>query len=112
MDAETAIAYLANLIGKALREEYIIDDQGRRVRSKHAATIINDDGQLTLWDDIRTASEEFMAIAFQQRRRGIVADCKQIKTDVDSYNDNNTHGGHFQLSLDFRRDVEEQEIDV
>lgn len=101
---------LANQIGRAMREEYITDPQGRRVRAKHAAKIDNDDGQQTVWDDIRTAPHDFMEVAFHQRRRGIVADCRQLKADVDSYNENNNHGEYFQLILDFTYDVEESEI--
>ena len=40
-----------------------------------------------LWDDIRTASRHHMQMAFQLRRRRITYECKQVKTDVDSYND-------------------------
>jgi hypothetical protein len=50
-----------------------------------------------------------MLMAFQQRRSQIVGDCRQLKTDVDSYNDNNTHKGHYQLPLDFTWDVAERE---
>jgi hypothetical protein len=33
-----------------------------------------------------------MEIAFQQRRQQILGDCRQLKTDVDSYNDNYNSG--------------------
>jgi hypothetical protein len=51
-----------------------------------------------------------MELAFQQRRRGVVADCRQLKADVDSYNQNNENGGYIQLSLNFTYDVEELEL--
>ena len=92
---------------RALREEYIRDAQGRRVRSKHA---IREDGvQGRLWADIHTAPREHMEVAFQQRRDQIVADCFQLKTDVDSYNDNHNDGEPIQILLDFRTDVQEQQ---
>ena len=48
----------------------------------------------------------------QQRRRGVLGDCKQLKTDVDSYNDNNAHGAHIQMSFDFEPDLKELEQDT
>lgn len=97
-------------LGRALREEYITDPQGRRVRAKHAARMDRDEGeQGALWDDIRTASHEHLKIAFQQRRQGIVGDCHRLKIDVDSYNDNRRPEVPIQLGLDFTNDVEEME---
>jgi hypothetical protein len=92
-----------------MREEYITDPQGRRVRAKHAAMRLQGEIQLTLWDDIRTAGKEHMEVAFQQRRQQIVGDCKQLKTDVDSFNDNNKQGAVIQLTLNFTNDVAEAE---
>ena len=62
-----------------------------------------------LWDDIRTASRSHMEVAFQLRRKHIVAECRQVKADVDSYND--THPGEqpIQMVMDFTEDVEELE---
>src|SRR5688572_20796221 len=77
----------AEEVARALREEYITDPQGRRVRAKHVADIRRGGRQFKLWDDIRDASHEHMRTAFQQRRLGIVGDCRQLKVDVDSYND-------------------------
>lgn len=108
--SDTIISQCAEQLSRAMREEYISDSQGRRVRAKHAATFREDGEQQTLWDDIRTASHEHMEIAFQQRRKAIVGDCRQLKADVDSYNENNANGAQFQLTLDFTRDVEELEL--
>jgi hypothetical protein len=93
---------------KAFRDQHHSDPQGRQVRTWHAA--VNKSGeQGTFWGDIRSAPEEHMEVAFQQRRSQIVGDCTQLKTDVDSWNDNNTHGGSFQLILDFTDDAEERQ---
>lgn len=104
-----AVNKCANDVSDSLREEYVTDPQGRRVRANHAATILRGEEQLTLWDDIRTAKKEHMEIAFQQRRQNIVGDCKQLKTDVDSFNDNNKEGAFIQLTLNFTNDVAEAE---
>jgi hypothetical protein len=52
-----------------------------------------------------------MQIAFQERRQQIVGDCRQLKLDVDSYNDNKNDGKPIQLVLDFTLDVAEAELE-
>lgn len=74
----------ADELARAMREEYIVDPQGRTVRAKHAARIPNKGQQVTLWADIRTAPRKHMEVAFKQRRNQIVGDCCQLKADVDS----------------------------
>jgi len=37
----------------------------------------------------------------------MVGDCKQLKTDVDSYNDNNPHGKYIEICFDSRDDLDE-----
>lgn len=106
------ISQCARDLARAMREEYYTDPQGRHVRVKHAARYSDkqDDGsktQTTLWDDIRTSTHEHMTRAFGLRRGQIVGECKQLKTDIDSYNDNNKEGKKIQTSLDFRDDVAE-----
>ena len=63
--------------------------------------------QITLWDDIRTATPKHMEIAFQQRRQQVVGDCRQLKTDVDSYNENRKPERPIQIIFDFTFDIEE-----
>ncbi len=95
-------------MGKASREEYIRDSQGRRVRAKH---VVRGEGETGfLWADIHTAPREHMAVAFDQRRDQIVADCAQLKCDVDSYNQNQNGGDPIQLRLEFSKDVLEYEL--
>lgn len=99
----------ANQLARAMREEYITDPQGRTVRAKHVARKERGGEQIRLWADIRTADREHMEIAFQQRRQQIVGDCRQLKTDIDSYNDNRNTGLPIQTSFDFTLDLEELE---
>ena len=100
----------AEHLARAMREEYITDPQGRTVRAKHAARIKRDAQQLVLWADIRTASRQHMEIAFQQRRQQIVGDCRQLKVDVDSYNENGNRGTAIQMIFDFTDDLAELEL--
>ncbi len=50
-----------------------------------------------------------MALSFQQRRVCIVADCRKLKVDVDSYNQNRNDGLPIQMVWDFTDDLEEIE---
>lgn len=109
-----AISLCAHDLARAASQEYYTDAQGRRVRKKHAVRqLIEEEGkpkQLVLWADITNAPPEHMHMSLQQRRTGIVGDCKQLKTDLDSYNDNNVHGAEIQMSFDFSEDL--QELDM
>ena len=105
-----SIRQCAREIARVLREEYYTDSKGRRVRTKHPVKVKRKDGgQTSLWDDIRTAPREHMEMSFQQRRGRIVGDCRQVKTDVDSYNDAHVEDEPIQLVLDFTKDVAELE---
>ena len=104
---DAAVRRCAEDIARAMREEYLTDPQGRSVRAKHAARITIDGEQLMLWEDIRTAEPKHMRIAFQQRRQQIVGDCHQLKTDVDSYNENANTGKSIQMEFDFTQDLAE-----
>ncbi len=101
------VSQCARQLSRALRDEYMTDPQGRRVRTKHSARVMKEGEQMVLWDDIRTASRDHMQIAFQQRRRQIVDDCHQLKMDADSFNENRSPLRPIQLSFDFTLDLEE-----
>jgi hypothetical protein len=112
---KSAVDLLVSEAGAALREEYFTDDQGRRVRKKHVVRVSSEDEfgnkkQLTLWNDITTASPEHMLASLQQRRMGIADDCWQLKQDLDSYNDNWNPGERIQIWFDFMEDMEEREL--
>lgn len=102
----------AEQFSRAMREEYTTDASGRRIRVKHAVTIRRGGEQTALWDDIRTAPRSHMERAFQQRRDQIVGDCRQLKNDVDSYNEAHGEMPPIQLVLDFTLDMIELEKKV
>lgn len=99
----------AEHISRAMREEYITDPQGRTVRAKHAARIKQEGHQMVLWADSRTATHEHMETALKQRRSMIVGDCRQLKNDMDSYNDNREPEKPIQIIFDFTDDLAELE---
>ena len=101
------VGLAADQFSKAMREMYHKDPQGRKVRTLHAAKVRRNGKQYQLWDDMRTAGQPYMMAAFQQRRRAIVSDCWQLKTDVESYNQNHNPGTEIQLPWDFTHDLAE-----
>ena len=92
-----------------MREEYMTDRKGRPVRLLHPAPLETEDQTEIVWDDIRTAPRDHMLMSFQHRRRGIVGDCRQMKTDVDSYNDAHADAEPIQIVFDFTMDLAELE---
>ncbi|MCF6322973.1 MAG: hypothetical protein L3J89_01395 [Gammaproteobacteria bacterium] len=103
------IGQCADDLAKALREEYKTDVKGRRVRTKHVVKYSKNGKQLYLWADIDTAPRDHMVKAFAQRRKQVVGDCHQLKTDVDYYNDKNSTIEPIQVVLDFTDDVLEMQ---
>lgn len=114
---KSMIEQCAGELAAAMREEYFTDPQGRKVRAKHAVRELVElaDGkheQLALWVDIKDATHEQMLLAFQFRRKLVFADCRQLKTDVDSYNENYSTGQHVEMCFDFGEDLLESEQPV
>ena len=94
-----------------MREEYITDPQGRRVRKKHA---IRNNKQLAFWVDIEDpeTTTEQIEEALQARRAMVFTDCRQLKNDMDSYNENWNREDPIQMSFDFTEDLAESEQPV
>jgi hypothetical protein len=101
---------LAGDMARALREEYRTDETGRRYRVNHAVRITRGGVQMSLWAELDSAPRDYMVKAFAQRRRQIVGDCVQLKTDVDVYNDKHTDAEPIQVVLDFTEDVAEAQL--
>ena len=110
-DISPAVAkrVLANEIGRALREEYITDTKGRRIRVKYSAKVRRKEGEppLTLWGDVRTEPMSFLRVAHAGRRNGIVAEARQWYNDGRFINETHPNDEQLPLILNFTRDVEE-----
>ena len=105
-----AAKVLRKELAVAMRQEYMEDPQGRRIRRNHAERLPHREGQQkqgVLWHDIATATRPQMQAAFQQRRQGIVMDCRQLQQDVDSFNTNWNTSIDIQMVFDFEEDLEE-----
>lgn len=109
MPISAVIDRCANDIGEAMAEIYFTDQKGRRVRMLHPATVKRQGTLFTEWDDIRTASRSHMHLSSQQKRRSIVGECRQLKTDIDSFNDAHPNETPIQISFDFTMDIAEIE---
>ena len=104
----------AREMARALREELEPDPQGRLVRRNHCCpsereqadgTIIQEE----LWGTFDSLTRSQVHTSFQLRRKNIFGDCKQLKTDADSYNDFKNPGKAIQLCFDFSEDIAESE---
>jgi hypothetical protein len=112
---DEAIDILTRHVSYAMRTQFTIDPDGRRVRRKHAVRYSErrPNGtytQTTFWYDKDIAPPQFMLESFQQRRAGAADVCWQIKQDLDSYNKFDNKGAPLQISFDFRDDMEEREL--
>lgn len=96
-----AAAKCAEELSEAMRTDFTMDAHGNRVRVMHAATR----PQGTLWDHIATASREHMELSTAQRRNGIVGEVKQLKTDIDYFNQLHRDEEPLQCSFNFTNDL-------
>jgi hypothetical protein len=90
---------------KALREQYIKDDDGQSVRAKHVFRERKGDQQQYLWGDIRNAPRKHIEGSFRQRREQVVGDLRQLDRDNNYWQ--KTHPGEkpIQIVFDFTDDV-------
>lgn len=54
-----------------------------------------------LWEDMRTAPRAHVEVVFAQRRNQIIGDCRQLKADVDSFNDPKRGDNPIQMIFNF-----------
>ena len=106
---DLAIQKCAEEISTALREVYITAEDGTRVRIYHARRLTKDGRQQTLWANMFDAPRGHIEVALQQRREMILGDCRQLKYDVDYYNQAHRSQPVIQISFDFGEDLAEEE---
>jgi len=109
--AVDAVRLVAKSIRRAFRETRITDPQNRSVRDWYGLPegieIKGVPVQRVLWNTRDASTPERMRRAFSYRRQAVGYDCARLQTEVDSYNDNNPHGAHIQLDLNFNKDRDE-----
>lgn len=106
---DLAVQKCAEEISTALREVYITAQDGTRVRVYHARRINKDGRQQTLWANMFDAPRGHIEIALQQRREQVLGDCRQLKYDVDYYNQSHPTQPAIQISFDFGEDLAEED---
>ena len=95
-------------LARVMRSEHLVDPQGREPRKWHSVRVGTGPEQLILWAKFTKAKPPHMRISLQQRRMGILGRVRQHKTDLDSYNDNNSFKATLPLfDYDFNKDLEE-----
>lgn len=107
--ARSVVKLCREALADSLRQEKRVDSDGRVYRAKHSTRTSVGGVQLTLWADIDSAPRSFMEQSFAQRRKGIAADCYQIKQDVDHFNAERAVEHPIQMIIDFTDDVAEME---
>src|SRR5262249_31181981 len=104
-------------MANALREEYFTDHRGRCIRRYHAARKYHIDGfgvavQEVFWADMLDdplPPRKHMDLSFKQRRHQIVGDCKQLKNDIDYYNERTPEEKPVPELWDFTDDLADAE---
>jgi hypothetical protein len=91
----------AEELADVMRQDHMMVDGGRRVRTMHSWT----SEQRTLWDHIRTITRDNMKLSMALKRNGMVGEVKQIKTDLDFFNDLHADEAPLQMSFNFERDL-------
>ena len=99
-------------ISKALRSQHYFDDQGRRVRTNLAvrrkrALPDGSEKYKTLWGDVRHMGRDDAELGFSQRRAQVAGECKQLSTDVTSFNEHNCPDEPIPMLFDFTADIAE-----
>lgn len=105
-----ALQKCAGDLARTWREECRTDPQGRKVRVRHAFVVSDGAEQLHLWGNRENLHPKQMSLSFQGRRKQIVGECRQLKNDVDSFNENqNKQRLPIPISYNFTLDMEETE---
>jgi len=96
---------LAEEFATAMREEFTRDRRGRPVRVLHAGRV----GGRMRWNSRTAAPRGFLGLVMAQRRDQIVGDCRSLKIEVDSLNEERFADDPIQMKFDFRNDLAELE---
>jgi hypothetical protein len=104
MPATAVLNKCSQDIAEAMGETYSTVG-GRRTRVLHPATYQRQGVLCTVWDDLRTAPRSHMFLSFQQHRRKLVGECREVDTARMSWNDLHPKEEPIQISFDFTNDL-------
>lgn len=92
----------AEELAEAMRLDLMTVEGGRRVRVMHAWPASN---QRTLWDHVTTITRPNMQLSVAQKRNGIVGELKQMKIDLDFFNELHADEPPLQMAFNFEGDL-------
>ena len=99
-------------VSRALRDSLELDKQERLIRRFHHVLIEDPitHEKIDRWVDITTAPPKQMKLSLTVRREAAFADVFQLKTDLDSYNDNNSFGAKLEMDFNYNLDLQERSL--
>jgi hypothetical protein len=95
-------------VARDLREVYIDDGEGGRVRYYHAV-IKGNGAQGTLWANVWDSPKPNLEKGFSQRRQQSLGDCRQLKADINFVNKKRFQDAPITMSFNFDEDLAEEE---
>jgi hypothetical protein len=98
-------------MGRALKEETIIADDGAEIRAKYSVVTEKNGELFTEWGDIRNWKKEKLEKSFQSQRLDIVQYAFRLKLAINYYNATRAGDNPFQLSFNLEPDLEVREVE-
>lgn len=95
-------------VAKDLREVYIDNGEGDRVRYYHAV-VKGNGAQGTLWGNVWDLPQEHLETGFSQRRGQSLGDCRQLKLDIEFVNKVRFSARPIVMSFNFDEDLAEED---
>jgi len=92
----------AEELADAMALDMMTVSSGRRIRTMHAWRAA---AQGTLWDHIETISREHMQLSLAFARNRVAGELKQVKIDLDYFNDLHPDDPELQMSFNFTGDL-------
>src|ERR1700735_3300907 len=94
----------AGRLSEALRSDVATDDKKRTYRLRHCmeAPVAVEDGkfrQRTLWAHIDEATDDFLIVSLQQRRKRIADDVESLRMDLEIINERRVAAGKRPIQL-------------
>ena len=106
---------LTKELSRWLGAAHFTDPQGRNVKANHAVTVevMTPRGRrkISRWLPLFEAPPEHIKTSFQQRRRSLFGDARQLHLDWESYNENNHYGTALPpMNFDLNEDILESKF--
>lgn len=106
---------LSQELSRWLGAEHFTDPQGRDVKANHAVIVEvqtpKGPRKISRWLPLFDAPPLHIKTSFQQRRRSLYGDARQLHMDWESYNDNNNFKAKLPaMNFDLNEDIKESKL--